>query len=61
MHDDHSQWSSEGVQVGSVGSAAGVIGCWTGATHDHGLSPLMFPQADRLALKFIVIYRRSRW
>jgi len=28
--------SSEGIQVGNVGSAAGIIGSWTGASHDHG-------------------------
>lgn len=28
--------SSEGVQLGAVRSAAGVVGVWTGATHDDG-------------------------
>jgi len=36
IYDGHTQWSSEGIQVGNVGSAAGIIGSWTGATHDHG-------------------------
>ena len=31
-------YSSEGVQVGNIGSAAGVIGAWMGAMHDHGWS-----------------------
>ena len=30
-------YSSEGIQVGNVGSAAGVIGAWTGAWHAEGL------------------------
>jgi hypothetical protein len=35
-------YSSEGIQVGNVGSAAGIIGAWTGATHDSGsCSPLI--------------------
>ncbi|KIM80522.1 hypothetical protein PILCRDRAFT_789242 [Piloderma croceum F 1598] len=31
-----SHFISEGIQIGNVGSAAGIIGSWTGATHDHG-------------------------
>lgn len=30
------QWSSEGVQIGGVASAFGVIGTWTGFNHGHG-------------------------
>ncbi|KAF7793559.1 hypothetical protein EIP86_004673 [Pleurotus ostreatoroseus] len=29
------EWSSEGVQIGGPGSAAGVLGLWTGAGHDN--------------------------
>ncbi|KLO20022.1 hypothetical protein SCHPADRAFT_817284 [Schizopora paradoxa] len=36
IYDGHSQWSSEGVQIGAVGSAAGVVGTWTGAHHEEG-------------------------
>ncbi|KAF7986246.1 hypothetical protein HWV62_38715 [Athelia sp. TMB] len=36
MADGQSQWSSEGIQLGNVGCAAGVVGSWTGAMHDHG-------------------------
>ncbi|EGO02797.1 hypothetical protein SERLA73DRAFT_176179 [Serpula lacrymans var. lacrymans S7.3] len=36
IHEAHMQWSSEGVQIGSVASAAGVVGTWTGAHHEHG-------------------------
>jgi len=36
IYDGHTQWSSEGIQLGCVGSAAGVIGSWTAAMHDHG-------------------------
>jgi len=36
IYDGHSEWSSEGIQIGNVGSAAGVIGSWTGSIHDHG-------------------------
>lgn len=28
--------SSEGIQLGGIGSAAGVVGSWTAAMHDHG-------------------------
>jgi len=34
--DGRSMCSSEGLQIGNVGSAAGIIGSWTGATYDHG-------------------------
>ncbi|KAK0506015.1 hypothetical protein EDD18DRAFT_1342354 [Armillaria luteobubalina] len=36
IHDGTTQWSSEGVQVGSVASAAGVVGAWTTSIHDQG-------------------------
>ncbi|KAI0063176.1 hypothetical protein BV25DRAFT_1915498 [Artomyces pyxidatus] len=36
IYDSHDQWSSEGVQIGGVCSAAGVVGAWTGAYHEHG-------------------------
>ncbi|KAG7450187.1 uncharacterized protein BT62DRAFT_885214 [Guyanagaster necrorhizus] len=36
IHDGTTQWSSEGVQVGSVASAAGVVGAWTTTVHDQG-------------------------
>ncbi|KAH9176997.1 hypothetical protein EDB89DRAFT_1937563 [Lactarius sanguifluus] len=32
----HDQWSSEGVQIGGVCSAAGVVGAWSGAHHEQG-------------------------
>ncbi|EJD04233.1 uncharacterized protein FOMMEDRAFT_19497 [Fomitiporia mediterranea MF3/22] len=35
-YDGHSQWSSEGIQIGDVCSAAGVVGSWTGAHHEEG-------------------------
>jgi hypothetical protein len=50
MYDGFVQWSSEGIQIGSVGSAAGVIGCWAGATHDHGLSPLLILTSQKINL-----------
>jgi hypothetical protein len=28
------EWSTEGVQIGDVKSAMGVLGLWTGAQHD---------------------------
>ncbi|KAI9507220.1 hypothetical protein F5148DRAFT_1206976 [Russula earlei] len=35
FHEDGQvQWSSEGVQLGGLGSAMGVIGMWTGAEHE---------------------------
>ncbi|EJD04232.1 uncharacterized protein FOMMEDRAFT_121841, partial [Fomitiporia mediterranea MF3/22] len=34
--DGQAQWSSEGVQIGGVCSAAGVVGIWTGAHHEEG-------------------------
>ena len=27
--------------MGNIGSAAGIVGSWTGATHDHGLFALL--------------------
>jgi len=36
MHDGHTRWESEGIQVGNVGCAQGVVGTWTGADHEHG-------------------------
>ncbi|EJD04228.1 uncharacterized protein FOMMEDRAFT_121835 [Fomitiporia mediterranea MF3/22] len=36
IYDGHSQWSSEGIQIGGVCSAAGVVGTWTGAHHEEG-------------------------
>jgi len=36
IFDAQLQWSSEGIQLGAVGSAMGVIGTWTGAHHDEG-------------------------
>lgn len=29
------EWSTEGVQIGSVGSALGILGLWTGASHER--------------------------
>jgi hypothetical protein len=29
------EWSTEGVQIGGVGSALGVVGLWTGADHER--------------------------
>ncbi|KAI0317999.1 hypothetical protein OF83DRAFT_1171490 [Amylostereum chailletii] len=36
IYDNEDQWSSEGVQIGGPGSAAGVVGTWTGANHVDG-------------------------
>ncbi|KIJ68795.1 hypothetical protein HYDPIDRAFT_37230 [Hydnomerulius pinastri MD-312] len=36
VYEAHMQWSSEGVQIGGVASATGVVGTWTGAHHEHG-------------------------
>ncbi|KAG0699721.1 hypothetical protein DFH29DRAFT_35429 [Suillus ampliporus] len=36
VSDAHIQWSSEGVQIGGIASAFGVIGTWSGTHHDHG-------------------------
>lgn len=35
IYDNTPQWSSCGVQVGSVGSAIGVIGVWTTVSHSE--------------------------
>jgi hypothetical protein len=32
--------SSNGIQLGAVRSASGVVGTWTGATHDDGNSSI---------------------
>ncbi|KAL0950721.1 hypothetical protein HGRIS_007497 [Hohenbuehelia grisea] len=36
VYDGHTQWSSEGVQLGNVASAMGVIGVWTSDIHEDG-------------------------
>ncbi|KIK55583.1 hypothetical protein GYMLUDRAFT_47798 [Collybiopsis luxurians FD-317 M1] len=33
---DRDEWVMEGVQVGGIGSAMGVVGMWTGAGHERG-------------------------
>jgi hypothetical protein len=30
---EDAEWVTEGVQIGSIGSAIGVLGMWTGAEH----------------------------
>lgn len=35
VYNNHSRWSSEGVQMGSIASAAGVVGSWTSVYHEH--------------------------
>ncbi|KAI0031019.1 hypothetical protein K488DRAFT_17776, partial [Vararia minispora EC-137] len=37
--DGESMWQSDGVQLGGLGAAAGVLGMWTGAEHEH-MDPL---------------------
>lgn len=34
-NSEDAEWSTEGVQVGGVGSAVGVLGLWTGAEHER--------------------------
>ncbi|KAF7339981.1 F-box domain-containing protein [Mycena venus] len=36
MHDGQPQWSSEGAQIGNVGSAIGVAGTWSAFHHGDG-------------------------
>ncbi|KAJ6604258.1 hypothetical protein DFH09DRAFT_1122123 [Mycena vulgaris] len=36
IHDGLPQWSSEGAQIGSVGSAMGVLGAWSAFNHGEG-------------------------
>jgi len=36
IYDHSPQWSSNGVQLGDVGSARGVVGVWTTTTHEQG-------------------------
>ncbi|KAJ4490351.1 hypothetical protein J3R30DRAFT_3421024 [Lentinula aciculospora] len=33
---ERDEWVMEGVQVGEIGSAMGVVGMWTGANHERG-------------------------
>ncbi|KAH7910708.1 hypothetical protein BJ138DRAFT_1064635 [Hygrophoropsis aurantiaca] len=35
VFENRMQWSSEGAQIGDVASAAGIVGTWTGAHHEH--------------------------
>ncbi|KAI0814774.1 hypothetical protein BC629DRAFT_1719942 [Irpex lacteus] len=34
------EWSSEGVQLGGIGSRCGILGLWTGASHDQRGEPI---------------------
>ncbi|KAI0271578.1 hypothetical protein BC834DRAFT_450887 [Gloeopeniophorella convolvens] len=43
IYNSHDQWSSEGVQIGDVASAAGVVGAWSGAHHEQGESRRVHP------------------
>jgi hypothetical protein len=53
--------SSEGIQIGNVGSAAGIVGAWTGATHDEGLFHSR-PWVVESPHTSLTIYRRThRW
>ncbi|KIK99923.1 hypothetical protein PAXRUDRAFT_822197 [Paxillus rubicundulus Ve08.2h10] len=36
VHEAHMQWRSEGLQIGGIASATGVVGTWIGAHHEHG-------------------------
>jgi len=36
IHDGRPQWSSEGAQIGNVGSAIGVAGTWSAFHHGDG-------------------------
>ncbi|KAI0032480.1 hypothetical protein K488DRAFT_85783 [Vararia minispora EC-137] len=40
--EDSEEWCAEGIQLGGPGSAAGVIGTWTGALHEAGTPALCF-------------------
>ncbi|KAJ7101020.1 hypothetical protein C8R43DRAFT_1244239 [Mycena crocata] len=44
IHDGQPQWSSEGVQIGGVGSARGVAGTWSAFGHGDGdpVGPFLF-------------------
>jgi len=33
VYDGRTQWSSEGIQIGGMASAMGVLGIWTGSNH----------------------------
>ncbi|KAI0706085.1 hypothetical protein BC835DRAFT_1312131 [Cytidiella melzeri] len=37
---DEDEWSAEGIQLGGIGSRYGVIGMWTGATHEPQSEPI---------------------
>ena len=51
-------FSSEGVQVGGIASATGVVGTWTGARHEP--SPFSFSGLTH-KLTLIYFYRGSCW
>ncbi|KZT23788.1 hypothetical protein NEOLEDRAFT_1135916 [Neolentinus lepideus HHB14362 ss-1] len=48
IHDHNTQWSAEGLQIGQICSAAGVVGNWTGAYHEEGdpAGPYWFWKVD---------------
>ena len=50
-------FSSEGVQVGGIASATGVVGAWTGARHEP--SPFSLSCTHKLTL--IYFHRGSCW
>ncbi|KAG6836663.1 hypothetical protein H0H93_005210 [Arthromyces matolae] len=33
FNEDSPEWSTEGIQIGGIGSALGMLGMWTGADH----------------------------
>ncbi|KAI0348197.1 hypothetical protein BDW22DRAFT_1350363 [Trametopsis cervina] len=37
---DEDEWVSEGVQIGGIGSRCGVLGLWTGVTHEPQAEPI---------------------
>ncbi|KAF9229710.1 hypothetical protein BS17DRAFT_688742 [Gyrodon lividus] len=37
VYETHVQWRSEGLQIGGIASATGIVGTWTGVRHEHGL------------------------
>ncbi|KAK7058345.1 hypothetical protein VNI00_001976 [Paramarasmius palmivorus] len=36
LYDGASQWTSQGVQIGGIGSSSGIVGNWTTSLHDQG-------------------------
>ncbi|KAJ3800034.1 hypothetical protein GGU11DRAFT_678211 [Lentinula aff. detonsa] len=57
---DRDEWVMEGVQVGEIGSAMGVVGMWTGAQHERG-DPIGLSSNPLYGLQITQFYAGPSW